>query len=206
LASRLQDAEATKLDWKEIAEEQRLITGLLRGNVPGNRAEDRLDHIKAKLKSRSLNYGVVVLKKPMGGENWGYVCNPITLQEQKFYNHDWVGNFCHVIFAVPDIPRGLIKTDGFQEKADHYASDSVRRITGRGEHNGCIKAAERIWDNLVNDGYQPKLVLVKKEPGGFDNFAYSVPCIDNYHKWHTGSYRFGPFRRGKRKYCVGIRI
>jgi len=97
--------------------------------------------------------------------------------------------------------------NGFDSAAKSLASSSISQIKGNNEENGCIKAASRIYDGLVQKGFQPNLVIVKKAPGGFENWCYNVPCYKNYHQWHESSFKTGLLGMGgHQKYCVGIRM
>lgn len=150
--------------------------------------------IMGRLRNIPYPFACFVYRGPAGGDNWGYHCST----HNSNYQHHWRGSKCYVTFQC-NPARG--STGSFEPEARAASGPAVKRHGG----GSCIDMAGDIIRHLGNKGMPPQFVLVKKEPGGFGNWAYnSTESRNSYHQWLKAD--DGGWFKSDTEYCVGSRM
>ncbi|OJH40080.1 phosphatidylinositol-specific phospholipase C [Cystobacter ferrugineus] len=117
----------------------------------------------------------VIVSGTSGSDNWGY-----TVQHHGLYQKsDWINGYSHVAFNTltsdSAVSASLLQS---------YVDGQLGGLSGSAE-NRAVQLAERVRARFP---FQSWSVLVKRAPGGFDNWAYE-PWGAHYMRWQ-GDYAY----------------
>ncbi|WP_257451479.1 phosphatidylinositol-specific phospholipase C domain-containing protein [Archangium lipolyticum] len=117
----------------------------------------------------------VLVSGTSGSDNWGY-----TVQHHGLYQKsEWINGYCHVAF-------GTVSSDSTVSDSllASYVDGAIGGLSGNAEQ----RAAQLGSLVRARFPFQSWSVLVKRAPGGFDNWAYSVGGTQ-YQRW-SGDYAY----------------
>ncbi|WP_434386981.1 phosphatidylinositol-specific phospholipase C domain-containing protein [Melittangium boletus] len=141
-----------------------------------DKARDRLIEARAFVEHKVPGvYWHVIVSGTPGGDNWGYSATHNGLYRQS----DWVDGYSQVAFHTTSNDSAV--SEGFLAS---YVDGQVGGLSGSAE-NRASQLASRVRARFP---FQNWTVLVKRAPGGFNNWAYSQWGA-HYMRWH-GDYAY----------------
>lgn len=149
-----------------------------------DKARDRLLEARTFLdhKLPGMYWNVIVSGTP-GGDNWGYTVTHYGLMHQS----DWVDGYSLVAFNTLTTSSAVTEST-----LTSYIDSQVGSLSGTAQDRAGQLAA-RVRARFPAQNWS---VLVKRAPGGFNNWAYS-PWGVQYMRWH-GDYAYGVWGYGVR--------
>ncbi|AKJ06057.1 1-phosphatidylinositol phosphodiesterase [Archangium gephyra] len=147
-----------------------------------DKARDRLLEARTFLEHKlpGMYWHVIVSGTP-GGDNWGYSTTHYGLYRQS----DWVDGYSHVAFNTLSSDSAV--SEGFLAS---YVDGQLGSLSGTAE-NRAAQLASRVRARFP---FQYWTVLVKRTPGGFNNWAYTYWGA-HYMRWY-GDYAYAVWGYG----------
>jgi len=147
-----------------------------------DKARDRLIEARTFVEGKlpGMYWHVIVSGTP-GGDNWGYSTTHYGLYRQS----DWVDGYSHVAFNT--LSNDSAVSESFLAG---YVDGQIASLSGSAE-NRAAQLATRVRARFP---FQYWTVLVKRTPGGFNNWAYSQWGA-HYMRWQ-GDYAYAVWGYG----------
>ncbi|OJT20209.1 hypothetical protein BO221_32780 [Archangium sp. Cb G35] len=147
-----------------------------------DKARDRLIEARTFLEHKLPGmYWHVIVSGTQGGDNWGYSASHHGLYQKS----DWVDGYSHVAFNTLSADSAV--SESFLAS---YIDGQVGSLSGSAE-NRAAQLASRVRARFP---FQSWTVLVKRTPGGFNNWAYTYWGA-HYMRWH-GDYAYAVWGYG----------
>lgn len=110
----------------------------------------------------------VIVSHTPGGNNWGYAVTHSTY----YIKTEWINRYCYVVFSSPQKNLTKPNKDAFKHTVEIIPA-----------YSSCIARAKAIHSGLKERFPNSEWAsLVKKKPGGADNWAH-IPQVDGDYYW-----------------------
>lgn len=173
-----------------------------KGNC-GDQIDALLSPFSSTVQNSDFLVGGICYRGARGYSNWAFQWRPAQVESHTLSELFDSHGGRHLVFMTRKSPSfSLISAKDFEESVNNTAARVIGGFKSLPD-DCCLDMLNQIATALEQAKIYPTFMIVKREPGGFENFGYNLLGTKySAHKWHKAS--DGLF--SSTSFCVGARM